>query len=80
MGEAEWKHGLFGCRRNTLTGDIYCKWKIGKCKFPYDYENVFIIVIYENIMLLSNKINIELSHFRPLRMLLFPLFVVQECQ
>merc|ERR1739844_3780 len=28
---AEWKHGLFGCRRNTLTGDIYCKWKIGNC-------------------------------------------------
>ena len=69
MGEAEWKHGLFGC-----LGDG------GNCKLPYNYKIVYIIKLYENSIILSNKINIELSHFRSLRMVLFPLFVVPECQ
>ena len=70
MGEAEWKHGLFGC-----LGDG------GNCKLTCNYKIVFIIVLEAlNIIILSNKINMELSHFRSVRMVLFPLFVVPECQ
>ena len=65
MGEAEWKHGLFGC-----LGDG------GNCKLSYNYKYKY----FHHIIILSNKIKIELSHFRSLRMVLFPLFVVPECQ
>ena len=52
MGEAEWKHGLFGC-----LGDG------GNCKLPYNYKIVFIVVL-KKIIILCNKINIELSEFQ----------------